>query len=98
MIQKSILITGCSTGIGLVCALGLKDQGYRVFATARKSEDIKRLEALGLESFYLDYTESPSIQTCVAEISKRTGASFMACLTTGPMANRVPLKTYRAQF
>jgi NAD(P)-dependent dehydrogenase (short-subunit alcohol dehydrogenase family) len=83
MIQKSILITGCSTGIGLVCALGLKDQGYRVFATARKSEDIKRLEALGLESFYLDYTESASIQACVAEISKRTGGKLYALFNNG---------------
>jgi NAD(P)-dependent dehydrogenase (short-subunit alcohol dehydrogenase family) len=83
MIQKSILITGCSTGIGLVCALGLKDQGYRVFATARKSEDIKRLDALGLESFYLDYTESASIQACVAEISKRTGGKLYALFNNG---------------
>jgi NAD(P)-dependent dehydrogenase (short-subunit alcohol dehydrogenase family) len=83
MIQKSILITGCSTGIGLVCALGLKDRGYRVFATARKPEDIKRLEALGLEAFYLDYTESPSIQACVAEVAKRTGGKLYGLFNNG---------------
>ena len=37
---RSILITGCSSGIGYVCALGLKQRGWRVFATARNPEDV----------------------------------------------------------
>ena len=40
---KSILITGCSSGIGLCVAEGLFKRGYRVFATARKQEDVKIL-------------------------------------------------------
>jgi NAD(P)-dependent dehydrogenase (short-subunit alcohol dehydrogenase family) len=83
MTEKSILITGCSTGIGLACATGLKDRGYRVFATARKSEDLARLSALGLDAIYLDYTDSNSVQACVAEVGKRTGGKLYALFNNG---------------
>jgi NAD(P)-dependent dehydrogenase (short-subunit alcohol dehydrogenase family) len=95
MTQKTILITGCSTGIGYVCAKGLKDRGYRVFATARKSEDVKRLHDEGLEALTLDYRDSDSVQACAAEVSKRTGGALYA--TTGPTASPVRLKTLPAQ-
>ena len=48
--MRSVLITGCSSGIGLCLALGLKKAGYRVFATARKSNDVEKLKQLGLLS------------------------------------------------
>jgi NAD(P)-dependent dehydrogenase (short-subunit alcohol dehydrogenase family) len=83
MNQKTIVITGCSTGIGYVCAKGLKDRGYRVFATARKSMDLKRLEAEGLEAIALDYRHSQSVQACAAEVSKRTGGSLYALFNNG---------------
>jgi len=68
MAEQSILITGCSTGIGYTCALGMKERGWRVFATARNQDDISRLEALGLEAIYLDYTEPQSIKDCAAKV------------------------------
>jgi NAD(P)-dependent dehydrogenase (short-subunit alcohol dehydrogenase family) len=80
---KSILITGCSSGIGQASALGLKARGYRVFATARKPEDLKRLENLGLESFYLDYRVAQSIEDCVAEISRRMDGKLYALFNNG---------------
>ena len=43
MHDKSILVTGCSSGIGRCVALGLRDRGYRVFATARRDQDIAQL-------------------------------------------------------
>ena len=58
MSGKSIVITGCSSGIGLCAAETLKARAWRVFATARKPEDIARLkDGVGVESFYLDYAE-----------------------------------------
>jgi NAD(P)-dependent dehydrogenase (short-subunit alcohol dehydrogenase family) len=83
MKQKTILITGCSTGIGHVCARGLKDRGYRVFATARKSEDLTRLQDEGLEAIALDYRHSQSVQECAAEVAKRTGGALYALFNNG---------------
>lgn len=76
--QKSILITGCSSGIGHYCAQELKKQGYRVFATARKAEDVDLLEAQGLESLTLDLASSHSINTAVDEILERTNGRLYA--------------------
>jgi NAD(P)-dependent dehydrogenase (short-subunit alcohol dehydrogenase family) len=83
MTEKSILITGCSTGIGYVCAKGLKSRGYRVFATARKPEDLKRLDAEGFEAIALDYRHSASVEACAAEVAKRTGGTLFALFNNG---------------
>jgi NAD(P)-dependent dehydrogenase (short-subunit alcohol dehydrogenase family) len=83
MTQKSILVTGCSTGIGYFSAKGLKARGYRVFATARKVEDVQRLEAEGLEAIALDYRDSTSVQACAAEVAKRTGGTLYALFNNG---------------
>jgi NAD(P)-dependent dehydrogenase (short-subunit alcohol dehydrogenase family) len=83
MTQKSILITGCSSGIGLVCAQGLKARGYRVFATARKSEDLKRLEHEGFETLELDYRFSDSVRACAEEITRRTDGTLFALFNNG---------------
>ena len=83
MNNKSILITGCSTGIGLCVAQSLQDRGYRVFATARKKEDVNKLNTMGLESLQLDLDNSQSIQTAVQEIFKRTNGTLYALFNNG---------------
>ncbi|MBI2778858.1 MAG: SDR family oxidoreductase [Gammaproteobacteria bacterium] len=70
---KPILITGCSSGIGRCVAEGLKARGYRVFATARKAEDVEALQAKGLESLPLDLNSTDSIRSAVDETLARTG-------------------------
>ncbi|MDH5516717.1 MAG: SDR family oxidoreductase [Gammaproteobacteria bacterium] len=65
---KSILITGCSSGIGYCVATALKQRGYRVFATARATADVERLAAEGFEAYQLDLTDSDSINTAVDAI------------------------------
>jgi NAD(P)-dependent dehydrogenase (short-subunit alcohol dehydrogenase family) len=80
---RTILITGCSTGIGYACAIGMKQRGWRVFATARKPEDLQRLEGQGLEALYLDYAEPESVTACAEEVSKRTGGKLDALFNNG---------------
>lgn len=81
--KKSILITGCSSGIGLCAANILQQRGYRVFATARKKEDVDKLKALGHESIQLDLDESASIQAAVTEILTRTNGTLDALFNNG---------------
>jgi len=86
MTARSILITGCSSGIGLDAARGLSVRGWRVFATCRKAADCDRLVAEGLESFPLDYDDEASITAAVAEVRARTGGTLDAVFNNGAFA------------
>ncbi|MGV6826121.1 MAG: SDR family oxidoreductase [bacterium] len=79
----SVLITGCSSGIGHTVAHGLHARGYRVFATARKPEDVARLQAEGLESLQLDLDDSSSIQRAVTSVLESTGGELYALFNNG---------------
>ncbi|TVR61537.1 MAG: SDR family oxidoreductase [Candidatus Competibacteraceae bacterium] len=81
--QKIILITGCSSGIGLCAARGLRARGWRVFATARQAADVARLQAEGLESLPLDLRDSASIQTAVTTVLEQTGGRLDALFNNG---------------
>ena len=83
MPNKSILITGCSSGIGLCVAEGLKTRGYRVFATARKETDAQQLRADGFESLRLDLADSDSITAAVDEVLSRTNGTLDALFNNG---------------
>ena len=76
--DKIILITGCSSGIGYCVAHGLKARGWRVFATARQTADVERLRAEGLESVWLDVTDSLSIRSAVATVLDQTDGRLSA--------------------
>ncbi len=76
--QKSILITGCSSGIGLSAANTLQKKGYRVFATARKEEDVQKLKEAGFESYLLNVNDSLSIKNTVAAILEKTDGTLDA--------------------
>ena len=84
--MKSILITGCSSGIGLDAARGLKARGWRVFATCRQEADCERLRGEGLESFRLDYADEDSIAAAVYEVKTRTGGTLDALFNNGAFA------------
>ncbi len=73
---KSVLITGCSSGIGLCIAKGLKEKGYRVFASARSIDDVKNLQNLGFESLLLDLSSSESINTAVFKLYEMTDTLY----------------------
>jgi NAD(P)-dependent dehydrogenase (short-subunit alcohol dehydrogenase family) len=80
---RTVLITGCSSGIGHCLAHGLKARGYRVFATARKQADVERLRAEGLESLALDLDSSASIRSAVDTALAATGGRLYALVNNG---------------
>jgi NAD(P)-dependent dehydrogenase (short-subunit alcohol dehydrogenase family) len=77
--QRAILITGCSSGIGLACARMMKGRGWRVLATARKPEDLAMLEQeVGVEALSLELADPSSIASCAAEALRRTEGRLFA--------------------
>ena len=86
MNQKSLLITGCSSGIGLCLARGLKERGYRVFASARKEDDVAMLRAEGLETLRLNLADSGSIQQAVHTMLEQTGGTLYGLINNGAYA------------
>ena len=73
---KSVLITGCSSGIGFCLANGLRAAGYRVFATARKEKDITKLKELGFDAFLLDLASSSSIKAAISKLYQKTDSLY----------------------
>ena len=86
MTQKSILITGCSSGIGFDAAHGLRDAGWRVFASCRKTEDCERLIELGFESPQIDLADSDSIRNGLNAVLDATGGTLDALYNNGAFA------------
>jgi NAD(P)-dependent dehydrogenase (short-subunit alcohol dehydrogenase family) len=83
MVTRTILITGCSSGIGRCVARGLAARGYRVFATARRREDVEHLQAEGFTSLRLDLADSGSIAAAVEEILALTDGHLYALFNNG---------------
>jgi len=73
---KTVLITGCSSGIGFCLANGLRAAGYRVFATARKEKDITKLKELGFDAFLLDLASSSSIKAAISKLYQKTDSLY----------------------
>lgn len=81
--MHTVLVTGCSSGIGYCVAKGLKKRGYNVYATARKKEDVDRLTKEGLKCLYLDYADSESVQDLANELLLLIGSDLYAVFHNG---------------
>ena len=81
--RPTIIVTGASTGIGAHCARALKADGWRVFATVRREADRASLEAEGIETFLMDYTDTASIHALADAVLERTGGTLDALYNNG---------------
>ncbi|MEL7461630.1 MAG: SDR family NAD(P)-dependent oxidoreductase [Pseudomonadota bacterium] len=78
MTERSILITGCSSGIGYDAAVTLRRRGWRVFASARKAEDCARLTGEGFDAPQIDMADTSSIKAGLADVLDGTGGTLDA--------------------
>ena len=101
--QKTILVTGCSSGIGAYCARALKAEGWHVIASARTEEDLATLRNDGIEAYRLDYAEPESIASFFEEAMAATGGRCDALFNNGGYGQvgaveDLPVEALRAQF
>ncbi len=86
MQQRTILITGCSSGIGYAAAHALRERGWRVFASCRQTRDCERLAAEGFDAPQLDYTDASSIAAALDHVIEQTGGTLDALYNNGAHA------------
>ncbi|RXT26996.1 short-chain dehydrogenase [Rhizobium leguminosarum] len=101
--ERTIVVTGCSSGIGAHCARALKADGWRVFATVRKPDDLSGLEAEGIETFLMDYARTETISDLVGAVLERSGGRIDALFNNGAYGQPGAVEdlstaTLRAQF
>jgi len=81
--ERAVLITGCSSGIGLCAARALHRRGYRVFASARRPEDVARLREEGLSALQLDLAQPWSIEQALTELLDQSGGRLYGLFNNG---------------
>lgn len=81
--QKTILITGCSSGIGLDAARGMRDRGWRVFASCRQQQDSDRMRDEGFDSPLIDYTRPDTITDGLKQVLTATGGGLDVLFNNG---------------
>ncbi|MCX8225490.1 MAG: SDR family NAD(P)-dependent oxidoreductase [Sulfitobacter sp.] len=86
MTAKTILMTGCSSGIGYAAAQGMRERDWRVFAACRQQADCDRLAVEGFDSPLLDYTDSATIHAALNHVLSETGGTLDAVYNNGAHA------------
>ncbi|MDV7103248.1 SDR family oxidoreductase [Vibrio sp. TH_r3] len=101
--SKTILITGCSTGIGYVCAHALNQQGFNVIASCRQPQDVARLQEEGLTCIQLDLNDPASISKAVTETMLLCDNNLYALFNNGAYGQPgaledLPVEALKEQF
>lgn len=103
MTPKTILITGCSSGIGLDAAFGLRDHGWQVFASCRREADCAHFRSKGFSAPLIDYSKPETITSGLQEVLAETGGRLDALFNNGAYATPgavedLPVDALRAIF
>ena len=100
--RQTVLITGCSTGIGRATAERLAQNGHTVYATARRLESLEGLERSGCKLLALDVTDESSMSEAVRTVQEAEGGIDALVNNAGYSQNgaveSIPLDSVRAQF
>ena len=103
MERQAVLITGCSTGIGFMAATQLNQAGYHVIASCRKTEDVERIRALGIECLHIDLADEESINQGVQDCLSLCNNKLYAVVNNGAFGlpgaiEDLPTQALRFQF
>ncbi|WP_196140855.1 SDR family oxidoreductase [Aliikangiella sp. G2MR2-5] len=103
MEKGSILITGCSSGIGFHAAIFLQERGYQVFACVRQAADIERLKSLGVNVLLMDLNNTDSIDAAIDTLLVHTGGKLDFLFNNGAYGQPgavedIPTEVLRTQF
>ncbi len=96
--SRVVLITGCSTGIGRACAERLAAGGHTVYATARRLDSIRDLEAKGCRVLELDVTSEDSMRAAVEQVGTVGALVNNAGYSQNGAVESVPMEDVRRQF
>ena len=101
--SRFVLITGCSSGIGLHVAQALQQAGYEVLASARKQADVEQLHALGLRACRLDLCDEASLEAALAWAQEQAGGALWGLVNNGAYGQPgaledLPTDALRRQF
>ncbi|WP_340617025.1 SDR family oxidoreductase [Xenorhabdus entomophaga] len=91
--QKAILITGCSSGIGLAAAKTLLQRGYRVLAACRKPDDLAHMCELGFEPIELDLDDKESVERAAKTVIELTSGRLFGLFNNGGFGVYGPLES-----
>lgn len=94
--ERTVLITGAGSGIGLATARLLAGRGYRVLGGVRKAEDAEALKGLGVEPLFLDVTREEDLRRAAEEVPDRLfGLVANAGIAVAGPLELVPLSAFR---
>lgn len=100
---RTLLVTGCSSGIGEAAARLMRGRNWRVFATARQKDDVELLKEQGFEAFHLDYEDPDSIRSAVGSVLEACDGKLDGLFNNGAYAvpgalEDMPVDAMRALF
>jgi NADP-dependent 3-hydroxy acid dehydrogenase YdfG len=95
---KSVLITGCSSGIGHATTLHLLGEGWTVHATARRPETLSELAGAGANTLALDVTDEASMQAAVEQVGPVAALVNNAGYSQSGAVETIEMDALRAQF